>query len=238
MKKDAFRQFVRSIILEVKKEKEKDPDKEGKGKKNSYLDNEKPKYRRDVDNEASKTVNKLVTRIKTVVSGIDKGIKVVLDDHNDIMVTNPGMFKIRVKPKWSGMFDVEAYRNMSDRIYAIGLSNEQVLNFIRVNFVEEGKKSYVQTAHDKAIDQTKDASKRPKDLPKGEKVKEKEVPDKEVEDAVSDKKDQPNAPMSVITDKDVERQEDHGVEKNKEMPKIQKMVKKEVDDDLTKSWKK
>lgn len=242
MNKESFRHFVKSILLEVKKERsgKKDSNSDEKPNKNqSYLDNESTKYKRDINNDPNETLKKMVSKIKTAVAKISKGISVNLDDHNDITVLNPGLFKIRVKPKWSGMFDVEAYVNMSDRVYAIGLNASQVLDFIKVNFAQEGgRKSYVQTAYDTAINQTKDASKRAKDLPQGEKVKEKEVPDKEIEDAVSDKKDNPDAPMSVITDKNVVRQEDHDVEKNKEMPKIQKMIKKEVDDDLSKSWKK
>jgi len=228
MKKIEFRNFVKSIILEVKKEK-------GSGE-NCYLNGEKDKFKKDVDNKESETVHKLLGQIETAVKKIDKNISVILDDHNDIMVKHPGIFSIRVKPKWSGIFDVEAFRNMSDRVYAIGLDVKQVMNFIKVNFVAN-KKSYVQTAYDKSIGNLKDDSeKKAKELPKGNAVKQKEVGDKDKEDDVTDKKDEPDSPMKPV--EDVKRQEDHNVEKNKEMPKIQKMVKKEVDDDLTKNWKK
>jgi hypothetical protein len=239
MKRDEFKNFVKSIILEVKKDKKEAPksDADKKGSK-SYLDNEKSKYRKDVNNDPADTVQKLVASIRAIVNKIGKKIEVVLDDHNDIMVRQKGVFYIRVSPKWSGIFDVEAYRNMSDRIYAVALTNDQVLDFIKVNFSEK-KPSYVQAAYDKSMNHLKDASdKKAKELPKGETVKHIDVPAKDIEDAVTDKNDLPDAPMATVKEKDMERQEDHGVEKNKEMPKVQKMIKKEVDDDLTKNWKK
>jgi hypothetical protein len=239
MKKDEFKNFVKSIILEVKKEKETPDSEKKKSKKDSnYLNQEKSKYRDNVDNDKDNTVQKLISQIKPIVKKIHKDTTVFLDDHNDIMVRYPGMFSIRINPKWSGMFDVEGFRNMSDRVYAIGLSNEQVIDFIKKNFTGDNK-SYVQMAYDKVKDQTVDATKRKvKDLPKGETVKHMEVDEDDIEKSVTDKKDEPDAQMSVVNDKDVKRQEDFDVQKNKQMPKIQKMIKKEVDDDLTKNWKK
>jgi plasmid maintenance system killer protein len=228
MKKDEFINLVKTVILEVKKEKADKKDKD-----DSYLNGEKSKFRKDIDNDPSKTVQSLIKKIESAVKSIDKKIEVCQDYHNDISVKLKGVFSIRINPKWSGIYDVEAYRNMSDRVFAVGLSEEQVLNFIKVNFAIN-KKSYVQTAYDKSIDNLKDNSeKKVKDLPKVEPVKNMEVPKKDIENAVTDKKDEPNAPMATVKEKDVERQEDHVVEKNKEMPKMQKMIKKEVDNDLT-----
>lgn len=241
MDKTEFKSLVKEIILEVKKEKKDQEDSsylKKKDKDTDYLNGEKSKYRKDVDNDPSKTVDSLVKKIAGAVKKIDSKITVILDDHNDISIKLDGVFSIRVKPKFSGNYDVEAFRNMSDRIYAIGLDGDQVLNFIRVNFAVS-KKSYVQTAYDKSMDNMIDSStKKAKELPKGSGVKEKEVSEKDKEDAVTDKKDQPDSPMTPVNEKNIEKQSDHSVEKNKEMPKIQKMVKKEVDDDLTKSWKK
>jgi predicted dienelactone hydrolase len=238
MKKDEFRNIVKSIILEVKKEKKSEVDDTKPEKNSDYLDQETPKYRRDLDNDPNKTSTKLLASIRPIVNKLGKNIQVVMNDNRDIMVKQPGIFSILIKPKWAGMFDVEAFRNMTDRVYAVGLSYEQVINFIKVNFASENK-SYVQKAYDKAKDQTEDSTKKKaKELPKTEPVKYMKVADKDIEDAVTDKNDQPDSQMSTVKEKDMERQEDHSVEKNKEMPKVQKMIKKEVDDDLTKNWKK
>jgi hypothetical protein len=241
MDKNEFKSFLREVILEVKKENKDYEDSsyfKKKDKQNDYLNGEQDKYRKDVDNDPSKTVESLVKKIEYAVKRIDKKITVELDDHNDITIILAGVFRVRVIPKWSGIFDVEAFRNMSDRIYAVGLDNEQVLNFIKVNFAVT-KKSYVQTAYDKSMSNLEDKSKKKaKELPKGESVKEKDIPEKDKEDEVSEKTDQPDSPMSVVKETDIQKQSDHGVEKNKEMSKIQKMIKTEVDDDLTKSWKK
>ncbi len=105
-----------------------------------------------------------------------------------------------------------------------------MIDFVKVNFAVS-KKGYVQSAYDKSIGHLKDDSeKRSKELPKGEPVDHKEVSDKDVEDAVEDKRDLPDAPM--IPTETPKRQEDHGVEKAKNMTKSVAMSKKDVDDTL------
>lgn len=232
MKKEEFRNLVKSVILEVKKEKVADtPYDDKKPGKNSYLNGEKSKYKKDVDNKPSKTVHALLDKITKLVGPIDKNIEALLDDHNDISVRLPGVFRIRISPKWSGMYDVEAYRNMSDRVYAIALNDKQVMDFIRVNFVN-AKKGYVQKAYNKSMENMKDKTeKKVAELPKTEKVPEKEVPEKEKEDLGKDKDHDQSAPMAFV--EEPERQEDHGVEKAKNMAKAVTMSKKEVDDSLT-----
>lgn len=232
MNRDEFRNLVKTVILEVKKEREEDPlYTKKKEKKNNYLNGEKSKYTRNVDNKQNKTVHALLDKIVKIVNPIDPNIEAILDDHNDISVRLPGMFRIRVRPNWSNNYNVEAFRNMSDRVYAIGLDDKQVLNFIRVNFAAN-KKGYVQGAYDKAMDQTKDKTeKRAAELPKTEKVPNKEVPEKDIEDLGKDEDHDQSAPMSVA--EEPERQEDHGVEKAKNMKKAVTMSKKDVDDSLT-----
>ncbi len=233
MKKDEFRNFVKSIIFEVKKEKSKNTvNSDSTNKVSGEIGN----YTRDVDTK--KSTSDLFKKIESIVKKIDKNIRMVHSDHDIIGVVLTGVFTIKITPKWSGIYDVEAYRNMTDRIFVPAQTEEQVLEVIKTNFSTD-KKSYVQTSYEKAVDQTKDVSKkRSKELPDGETVKHKEVPDKDKEDSVTKKSDLPDAKMSEVNEKSIERQEDHGVEKNKSMSKIQKMIKKEVDDDLTKSWKK
>lgn len=241
MKKSEFKKFVKTVLLEVKKDRSAKDDSSKKNKKVSsdYLKNETPKYRDDVDNDPDETPKKLVKSIRPIVNKIGKNIEVYRDDHGDVVVKQPGVFYIRINPKWDGIFDVEAYKNLTDRIYAPSLNYDQVIDFIKVNFINSSKKSYVQTAFDKVRQNLKDNSdKKSKELPKSNAVKEKTVSEKDTEDAVANKKDDPSSPMAPVDVKKVELQSDHGVEKNPEMKKIQKMIKKEVDDDLTKSWKK
>lgn len=228
MNKEQFRQYVKSILLEVKKEKDDGTKKEPKAK--DYLDSTASKYKKDVDGGFDETSAKLVQQIERIVKKIDKQASCVLDDHNDITAILPGEFRIRISPRGASLFNVEAFRNMTDRVYAIALSAEQVIDFVKVNFAIR-KKGYVQSAYDKSMENMKDASeKKSKELPKGETVKSIEVPEKDVEDAVTDKKDLPDAPMSPA--EEPKRQEDHGVEKAKNMPKAVKMAHKEVDDTL------
>lgn len=228
MNKEQFRNYVKSILLEVKKEKEDGDKKDPKSK--NYLDSTTSKYKKDVDGDFGDTSAKLVQQIERIVKKIDKQASCVLDDHNDITAILPGEFRIRINPVGAGLFNVEAFRNMTDRVYAIALSKEQVVDFVKANFVAR-KKGYVQSAYDKSMENMKDASeKKSKDLPKGEPVKAIEVPEKDKEDAVTDKSDLPDAPMTPTDEP--KRQEDHGVEKAKNMPKAVKMAHKEVDDTL------
>ena len=237
MKKTDFKNLVKTIICEVKKaKKESDVSNENSG--DDYLNQEKSKFRANVENDPKETATSLLKSVTSLVKKIDKDNCAELDDHGDIKASQPGVFYIRISPKWAGMYDVEAYKNMSDRIYAIGLNKNQVMDFIKVNFSEK-KTGYVQSAYDKSLGNLKDNSeKKSKELPKGEPVKTKDVAKSDKEDAVTEKTDQPDSPLKTVDDKKIERQEDHGVEKAKNMPKAQKMSKKTVDDDLTKSWKK
>lgn len=228
MNKEQFRQCIKSILLEVKKEKDGGDKKDPKSK--NYLDSTDSKYKKDVSGEFGDTSAKLVQQIEKIVKKIDKNASCVLDDHNDITAVLPGEFRIRINPSGAGLFNVEAFRNMADRVYAVALSKEQVIDFVKVNFAIR-KKGYVQSAYDKSMENMKDASeKKSKDLPKGEPVKSVTVPEKEKEDAVTDKKDLPNAPMSPA--EEPKRQEDYDVQKSKNMAKAQKMSKKVVDDTL------
>jgi hypothetical protein len=235
MNKEQFRQYVKSIILEVKKDKKENSEKTDT-KSSDYLNNTDSKYKRDVDGKFGETSAKMVKQIERIVKKIDKNASVVLDDHNDITAILPGEFRIRVSPKGAGLFNVEAYKNMTDRVYAVSLSTEQVIDFVKINFVAR-KKGYVQSAYDKSMDNLKDSSeKKSKDLPKSNAVKKVEVSDKDKED-LSKKHDQ-SIPLEPVDEKDVERQEDHDVEKPKNMAKSLKTAHKEIDGELTKSWKK
>ncbi len=227
MNKDQFRSFVKQIISEVKKEKSKGGEVGYADKKvspNSYLNGEKNHYTHDVDPKSNTTVHALLNKIKKTVRGIDKNIAAKLDDHNDITVLLPGIFKIRIRPNFENNYNIEAFRNMTDRVYAIGLDEKQVMNFIRVNFAVH-KKGSVQKAYDKSMDNLKDKTeKKSAELPKTEKVKNLEPTEKEKEDAVSNDENPQDEPMRVA--EEPKRQEDHDVEKNKVMPKIQKMIRK------------
>lgn len=229
MNKDEFRNLVKSVILEVKQEKAKEPDyMKRKDRKNSYLNGERSKYKKNVDNKPNKTVHALLDKIVKAVKPIDDNIEAILDDNNDISVRLPGVFRIRVRPNWTNNYNVEAFRNMSDRVYAVGLDDKQVMDFIRVNFAAN-KKGYVQSAYDKAMDQTKDKTeKKVKELPKTEPVKNLEPTEKEKEEAISSDVDKQDDPLKVA--EEPERQEDHGVEKAKNMAKAVAMSKKDGTD--------
>jgi len=230
MNKDQLRNLIRNLILEVKKEKtekEEAPYLDKKDGTTNYLNGEKSKYKKNVDNKPGHTAHALLAKIEKAVKKIDSIISVELDDHNDITVIFPGVFRIRVRPNWSNNYNVEAFRNMSDRVYAVGLDDKQVLNFIKVNFATQ-KKSYQQKAYDKSMDNLKDKTeKKAAELPKTEPVDPIEVPEKEKEELDHPQDD----PMSVA--EEPKRQEDHDVEKNKAMKDAMKMAKKDVDDSLT-----
>ena len=230
MKKNEFHNFVKSIILEVKKEKKVSDEKE---KSKDYLNNEEPKYKRDVDKKHDESTSKLIKSIRAIVNKIGKGINVVGDVRGNVVVEMPEMFYVKITPKWSGIYDVEAFKDLTDRIYAVGLSYQQILDFIKVNFSKD-KTGYVQSAYDKSMNNIKDSSeKKSKDLPKGEVVKHKEVFNKDKEDLSKDH-DQSNS-LETIKEKDIERQEDHGIEKPKTMSSAVKMSKKTIDDELVTS---
>jgi hypothetical protein len=141
MKKDQLKTLIKSIITEVK------------SVKSDNKQSTTTTFNRDVDNNVDKTAESLVGSIKTTVKKINKSITVEVTSKNDIMVCLSGSFYIKIVPKWSNNYDVEAYRNMSDRIFAPGLDDKRVLEFIKANF-SENKSSYVKSSYDKSTSQT------------------------------------------------------------------------------------
>lgn len=213
-----LKSIIRKLILEAKLEKRKeDSEKESKNKKTTSLELEKS--------------------LITIAKKINKNIVVKIDDHGDVRVDLDGKFYVRIRPNFNNNFDVEAYRNLSDRIYAISQTFEQVKEFVKVNFSSE-KDDYVTTSY-KTGQTPEDKTKKSKDLPETEKVSEKEVEKSEIE--VADEKsggdERQDAPLEPVAKK-IEKQSDHDVEKAKNMKKAEKMSKKVVDDDLTKDWTK
>lgn len=230
--RNEFRELVSQIITEVKNDSKlvKDPT-----PPTDYKDVETNKYQRDVTTDTGESSSKLVNDVKNALKKVNPEVTVQLDDHNDVTAILPGVFKIRISAKWSGVFNVEAYKNMTDRVYAIGLNYQQVLDFVKVNFSTKKRAGYVQTAYDTGTAGQKDNSeKRDSSIPKGEPIDKKEVPSKDIEK----NDDAPGAPMEPVKDKALDQNKDVTTKKPDAMKKAQTMSKKNVDDDLTKSWKK
>ena len=224
-----YKSLFTSLILEAKKEMEQE-DSDIKDK--DYKNQEQSKYSKNIDMDYDNSPTKLVKSLQYLTKRINKNIEVFIDDHKDVKVVLKDVFYVRINPKFRGYFDVEAYKNMTDRIYAIGLSFDQVLNFVKVNFGVKTK-SYVQSAYDKSMDNLVDKTKKQvKDLQQSEPLKVKDVDKKEIEKSIDKKEDEPNAPMSTVNDKKIEKQVDHEPVK----PKMKKT--KDDDDSHTVNWKK
>jgi len=233
--KESFQSLIRSLILEVKKEKEEksinvdvdEAEKEAQLKQYRKGGN-KPD---EIDNE------NMAAQLQKDVNKLSKNIAVFWDDHNDLTVDAKDLFKVRISKMWENNFNVEAFIKKQDRIKVIGLNWEQVRNFVKTNFVTI-LKTYTTKSYEKSIQNLEDRSaKKSKELPKTEPVKQKEVEKNDKEDAVQDEKDLPHSKMSDVDDKKIKKQSDHKEDKSITKKKVSSKMDKD-DDTLTVNWKK
>jgi hypothetical protein len=203
---EVFRKMVKEAINEAKKsrkEKSKPIPKDSQQQDRAYQGDRRNAGKVDKSN----TTDAKVEELTKIAQKAYKGSTVFFDDHKDIRVEAKNKLSIRINEKYENNFDVEAFKNMTDRIYAIGLTYDQLKDFIKVNLEKIEDLDYVGSAHKKVDDNREDKSKKKADGPiKTEPVKQVEVPKKEKEEPT--KEDKPDKPMEDADAEDVKKQSD------------------------------
>jgi hypothetical protein len=222
MKPENFQNLIRRILKE-EVEKRSDTNKPTYQRVPEVVHGEDYK-KKDVSPQTrdTKTKYEMLDDMDKVVKAINKDYMVVWDDHDDISITAPDLFKIRVIPKWENNFCIEAMTRNEDRIFITGQTWEQVKEFVKVNLKDS--KTSQEVAYNKAIanvtGKNDTTSKADKDLPQKDKPKTlpltNEPPSKTknkeknyTEDEVKNDDDLPEKPMKEV--KEFERQIDHKV---------------------------
>jgi len=203
--RDQLKGLIKKVIKEVMQTK-----KDKKTKEDDSYDplDIKDRTRQEKERPQGKAYDQIFDALEKVGKSIDKDVIVVFDDHGDFNVERPQAFRVRVSPRWENNFDVEAMIEGNDRIKIIGLTLDQVVDFIKANFTDEVK-DVVKKSYDKAVDQTKDVADDPKpDIDSTKGIKQYK-PEKKTQNMVKNDEDLPGAPMKKVDSDDVKRQKDH-----------------------------
>lgn len=158
--------------------------------------------------EFEKTVKESEEQLDKEAKKINKSYGFKLNDAGNFELCACEPFHIDVRPRWNNSFEIVAYKDNSDRTKKIGATFEEVIEFLK-DFLKGDKKSYVASAHQKSVENSKD---------KTSKKKKEEGPQEtgeKVEDAVEKEEDLPDKPMQDVDVKKIEKQSDHSLKGEK-----------------------
>jgi len=203
-KKIKFKQLIKKLIREnIQTKKDK------KTKEDSYDPQDvKDRVSQEKERDEGKSFKDILNKLKSVAKSIDSKVIVSFDDHKDFNVEVPQAFRVRISPRWENNFDVEAFVESNDRIKVIGLTLDQVCDFIKENFTDKVKDN-VKKALDKVEDNKKDKTKKSDsgmDNYKGVKESDKS---KKVVKLPKKEEDSPGAPMKEIDTDELKKQKEY-----------------------------
>ena len=229
--KEALRKYVKSVLKEVIAGPDAVEQPEDDEKKINK------QYDKDGNQPAKETQDQQVQQLTKLVHGINPDFNVYRETdgvtgaytsgkRNFIVIDAGELFTVRINERWENNFDVTAMIRLQDRVKAIGLSWQQVKDFVKANFSDVAK-SYVTKSKDKAIDNGEDkVPARDSDLAdtsvpaKQAPLKPAEDGDGEAEDMVKDKEDEPSAQMKQVTEPREDPETKNKADDNKTTPKV------------------
>jgi hypothetical protein len=208
---DAQRDKLKSIIKKMIRESvEAGEIKKDKKTKDDSFDPQDVKDRVAIekDRPEGKSFEEILKKLESVAKAIDPKVIVTFDDHKDFNVEVPQAFRVRISPRWENNFDVEAFVESNDRIKVIGLTLDQVVDFLKQNFTEKVKDN-VQKSVDKVDANRKDQVKEPSPGIDSSKGIKQFKPEKKTKDAVEKDEDLPGAPMAEVEVDKLKHQRDY-----------------------------
>jgi hypothetical protein len=104
----------------------------------------------------TKSKEEILDTITKAAQGVEKSSTVIWDDHDDIMINCRDLNFIRITPRWSNSYNIEAFTKNEDRIVVVGQSLDQVVSFIKVNL--KNQETNTEKAYKKSIDNEKEKS--------------------------------------------------------------------------------
>ena len=215
MRKEAFQSLIRRVLNEeVEKRdayKERVPEMTGNGIDQHGKDKQKTFMTNDANSRDRMSKEELLDDLSNVV---DEKVRVVWDDHDDLMVTARDLRYIRISPNWEDNYKIEMFTRNEDRIWIANMDWKQVKDFVKTNMAEANlskNPTAVEKAYDKSYrnreDQTptNDKGMPQKDKPKilpltNEPVKTTSNKDKTFTQKPKDDDDLPNKPMKTVED--------------------------------------
>ena len=176
--------------------------------------------------EFEKTCVEICEELENVVKKINKCYGVSKNDAGDFEMCGCEPHHVFIRPRWNNNFEVLAYKDNTDRTKKIGLSYEDVVEFMK-EYLGSEDANYVDKAYNKSAENSVDKEKKKN---QGDGPQE---TDSKVEDAVEKTEDLPDQPMQDVNLKNVEKQSDHSVKGEKAKYKYPK----QSDDELTVKFK-
>lgn len=176
--------------------------------------------------EFDKTCVQIEEELNRMATGINKTYSVKKNDAGNFELCGCEPYHVHIRPRWNNNFEILAYKDKTDRIKKIGCNYDEVKDFLK-SFLTSDKENYLNTAYNKAAENSIDKEKKKN---QGDKPQE---TDEKVVDAVEKKEDLPDQPMQDVNVKKIEKQSDHSIKGEK--PKYK--YPKQTDDNLTVKFK-
>lgn len=176
--------------------------------------------------EFEKTCVEICEELDKEVKKINKSYSVSKNDAGNFEMCGCEPHHVFIRPRWNNNFEVLAYKDNTDRTKKIGLSYEDVVEFMK-DYLSSEDANYVDEAYNKSAENSVDKEKKKN---QGDGPQE---TDSKVKDAVEKTEDLPDQPMQDVNLKKVEKQSDHSVKGEKAKYKYPK----QSDDELTVKFK-
>lgn len=224
MKIDQLRTLISEGIQEVLAERKKRLDE--RHKMSNLLKKLVMEVIEEKSAEFEKTCSQIEEELDKDAKKINKNYSVKKNDAGNFELCGCDPYHIHVRPRWNNSFEVLAYKDKTDRTKKIGLNYDEVREFLK-SYLTSDKENYLNTAYNKAAENSVDKEKKKN---QGDKPQE---TDEKVVDAVEKKEDLPDQPMQDVNLKKVEKQSDHSVKGEK----VKYKFPKQKDDDLTVKFK-
>lgn len=224
MKIDQLRTLISEGIQEVLVERKKRLDE--RNKISSFLKKLVMEVIEEKNAEFDKTCSQIEEELDKEAKKINKSYSVTKNDAGNFELCGCDPYHVHVRPRWNNSFEILAYKDKTDRTKQIGLTYDEVKDFIKL-YLTSDKENYLNTAYNKAAENSLDKEKKKKQEDGLQKT------DVKVVDAVEKKEDLPDQPMQDVNLKKVEKQSDHSLKGEK--PKYK--YPKQSDDNLTVKFK-
>lgn len=224
MKIDQLRTLISEGIQEVLAERKKRLDE--RNKISGLLKKLVMEVIEEKNAEFDKTCSQIEEELDKEAKKINKSYSVTKNDAGNFELCGCDPYHVHVRPRWNNSFEILAYKDKTDRTKKIGLTYDEVKDFIK-SYLTNDKENYLNTAYNKAAENSLDKEKKKKQEDGPQKT------DVKVVDAVEKKEDLPDQPMQDVNLKKVEKQSDHSLKGEK--PKYK--YPKQSDDDLTVKFK-
>lgn len=224
MKIDQLRTLISEGIQEVLIERKKRLDE--KKKVSGFLKKLVMEVIEEKSAEFEKTCSQIVEELDKEAKKINKSYSVTKNDAGNFELCGCDPYHVHVRPRWNNSFEILAYKDKSDRTKKIGMTYDDVKDFIK-SYLTSDKENYVNAAYNKAAENSIDKEKKKN---QGDKPQE---TDEKVVNAVEKKEDFPDQPMQDVNLKKVERQSDHSLKGER----VKYKFPKQKDDDLTVKFK-